>query len=127
MTNDSELSRRERQIMNAIYAAGEATAAEVVDAIQDPPSKTAVRTMLGILVEKKMLKYSKRGREYVYRPSGSIKKAGKSAMKGLIETFFGGSLENAIATHLADNRSKLDEEELKRIEELIKDARKNQN
>ena len=112
--------------MNAVYAAGEATAAEVVDSIQDAPSKTAVRTMLGILVDKNLLKYSKRGREYVYRPVGSTKKAGKSAFNKLIETFFGGSLENALSSHLADNRTHLDDAELKRIEKLIRDARKNQ-
>jgi BlaI family transcriptional regulator, penicillinase repressor len=124
--SENELSRRERQIMQAIYSVGEATAAQVVDLIADPPSRTAIRTMLTILVEKKQLKYYKRGREFVYQPCRPIEKAGKSAFKDLLQTFFGGSLENALASHLAEKNTPLDEDQLRRIEKMIRDKRKEQ-
>ena len=127
MDPDAKLSRRERQIMNAIYAAEEATAAEVVKQIPDPPSRTAVRTMLGILVEKKLLTYTKRGREYVYKPKHKRDQAGRHALRNLLHTFFGGSVEQALASHLADPKIDLNAKELKRLENLIRDAKQRKN
>lgn len=124
MDDQGDLSRRERQIMNVIYSLGEATAIQVVENLTDPPSRTAVRTMLGILVEKKLLTYSKRGREYIYSPTRSAKKAGRSAFKHLVDTFFGGSVEEALASHLADPKNKLDSDDLKRLEKIVRAARR---
>ena len=124
MDQSSKLSRRERQIMNVIYARKEATAAEVVAGVADPPSRTAIRTLLGILVEKGLLKYTKRGREYVYFSTDSPKKVGRSAFKNLLDTFFCGSVEDALTSHLSDPQSHIDDEELKRLEKIIRDARK---
>jgi predicted transcriptional regulator len=118
------LSRRERQIMDVIYARGEATAQEVLGQLADPPSKTAVRTLLRILEEKGHLKHSERGREYVYQPTQPRTRAGRSAFHRVLSTFFDGSLEKAVAAHLADSSVQLSDDELKRLSSLIQQARK---
>ncbi|MDZ4687653.1 MAG: BlaI/MecI/CopY family transcriptional regulator [Planctomycetaceae bacterium] len=117
------LSRRERQIMDIIYAQGAATATEVVSALPDPPSKTAIRTLLRILEEKGHLKHVQRGREYVYQPIQPRLRAGRSAFQRVLQTFFDGSLEKAVAAHLADSSSNLATEDLKRLADLIHQAR----
>ena len=118
------LSRRERQIMDVIYACGEASAAEVVERIPDPPTRTAVRTMLRILEEKGHLKHRKRGREFIYQPTRPRQRAGQSALRGVLATFFEGSLEKAVAAHLADPATEPTPEELKRLARLIREAKK---
>ena len=120
----SQLSRRERQIMNVIYARGEASASEVWEALPDRPSRTAVRTLLRILEEKGRLGHRKRGREFIYRPTRPRTRAGRSALLGVLETFFDGSLEKAVAAHLADPGVKLSPEELERLARLVRDARR---
>jgi BlaI family transcriptional regulator, penicillinase repressor len=126
MTRDfsQELSRRERQILDIVYARGEATAVQVVEDMADPPSRTAVRTLLGILEEKGHLKHRKEGKTYVYRPCRARTQAGQSALRRVLQTFFGGSLEQAVAAHLADEQSNLSAEELQRMVALIRQARK---
>jgi len=119
----SGLSRRERQIMDIVYAQGGATAVEVVRSLPDPPSKTAVRTLLRILEEKGHLKHVERGREFVYQPTQPRLRAGRSAFRRVLHTFFDGSLEKAVAAHLADSAGNLSAEELKRLAELIHQAR----
>jgi BlaI family transcriptional regulator, penicillinase repressor len=118
----NELSRRERQIMEIVFARGSATAIEVVGNIPDPPTKTAVRTLLRILEEKGHLKHVKRGREFVYQPIQPRKRAARSAFHRVLQTFFDGSLEKAVAAHLA-GPSKLSPEELERLEALIQQAK----
>jgi predicted transcriptional regulator len=118
------LSRRERQIMDIIYAQGEATAIQVLENLEDPPSKTAVRTLLRILEEKGHLKHIERGREYVYQPRQPRTRAGRSAFQRVLSTFFDGSLEKAVAAHLADSAADLSADELKRLANLIQQARK---
>jgi BlaI family transcriptional regulator, penicillinase repressor len=117
------LSRRERQIMDVVYGRGAATAVEVVENLPDPPSKTAVRTLLRILEEKGHLKHVQQGREFVYQPTRPRLKAGKSAFQRVLSTFFDGSLEKAVAAHLADSSAKLTAEELERLAEVIQQAR----
>ena len=123
MDPNVELSRRERQIMNVIYALGQATAIQVHSDLPDAPSPTSVRTTLGILVRKGWLKHSKDGRQYVYRPTKPGGREARRAFQSLLSTFFGGSIEEAVASHLANPRSKVSDEELERLEELIRDAR----
>jgi predicted transcriptional regulator len=120
---ESGLSRRERQIMDVIYAQGAATAVEVVRSLPDPPSKTAVRTFLRILEEKGHLKHATRGREYVYQPTRPKARAGRWAFRRVLNTFFNGSLEKAVAAHLADSPGSLGTDELKRLSKLIHQAR----
>jgi BlaI family penicillinase repressor len=117
------LSRRERQIMDVVFASGEVTAVEVADRLPDPPSKTAVRTLLRILEEKGHLKHVLRGREFVYQPTQSRLRASRSAFQRVLKTFFDGSLEKAVAAHLAAPASNLTAEELDRLATLIQQAR----
>ena len=124
MSGEANLSRRERQIMDIVYAHGDATATEVLGAMADPPSRTAVRTLLRILEEKGHLGHKKRGREFVYRPTRPRRRAGQSAIRRVVKTFFSGSLEKAVAAHMADPEADLSHEELERLADLIREARK---
>ncbi|HEY4313099.1 MAG TPA: BlaI/MecI/CopY family transcriptional regulator [Pirellulales bacterium] len=118
------LSRRERQIMDVIYAKGQATALEVTDSLVDGPGKTAIRTLLRILEEKGHLTHEQVGQTYVYRPTHAREVAGPSALKRILEIFFGGSLEQAVAAHLSETENDLDDQELKRLIDLVQSARK---
>ena len=117
-----ELSRRERQIMEIVYARGEASAAQVLEQLPDPPSYSAVRALLAILVEKGHLRHRSEQGRYIYAPTRRRAKAGRSALVRVLETFYEGSLERAVAA-LLQSDSKLTAEELKRIGELIEQAR----
>jgi BlaI family penicillinase repressor len=121
---ERNLSRRERQIMDIVYAKGEATAAEVHEAIPDPPSKTSVRTLLRILETKGHLTHFEVGPRYVYRAVRSRERVGKSSLRRVLDTFFEGSLERAVAAHLTDSAADLSPDKLKRLSQLINQARK---
>jgi predicted transcriptional regulator len=127
MDPTKDLSRRERQIMQIIFSRGSATAKQIVCEIPDPPSRTAIRTILTILVEKKLLKHKREGREFIYSPTGSKEKASRGALQNVLQTFFGGSIENLIASHFADPKTNNDPEALRRMEKLIKEARKKED
>ncbi|MHC4399205.1 MAG: BlaI/MecI/CopY family transcriptional regulator [Planctomycetota bacterium] len=127
MDERNQLSRRERQIMSVVYARGEASATEVWQSLSDRPSRTAVRTLLRILEEKGHLRHRKQGREFIYRPVRPRGRAGRSALHGVIETFFDGSLEKAVAAHLSDPGIEIPPEELKRLAQLIREARKRED
>src|SRR5262245_7939807 len=118
------LSRRERQIMDVVYSRGEATAADVLAGLPDPPTKTAVRTLLRILEEKGHLTHRQEGQAYVYRPSRPRGRAGRSALKRVLQTFFDGSMEKALAAHLGDAAAGVSPEELDRLADLIEQARR---
>jgi len=118
------LSRRERQIMDVIYQLGEATATEVMERLPDPPSYSAVRAMLRLLEEKGHLQHEQDGPRYVYKPTLAHEKAQRSALKHLVETFFEGSTEQAVAALLDLSKSKLSGDELDRLAELIDQAKK---
>ena len=124
MSAHPHLSRRERQIMDAVYGKGEATASDVLAAISDPPTRTAVRTLLRILEAKGHLHHCKRGREFVYRPTHSRESAGKSAFERAIRTFFDGSLERAVAAYLGDPGAEVPPDELRRLSTLIAQERR---
>jgi len=118
----SKLSRRERQIMDAIYPLGKATVAEVIERIPDPPSYSAVRAMLAILEEKGVLSHEQDGARYVYLPTVPVEKVRKSALKNLVNTFFDGSSKDAIAALI--DETKLSKTELQSLTELIEKAKK---
>ena len=124
MPDSSELSRRERQIMDAVFALGEATVNRVVETIPDPPTAMAVRRMMHILEEKGYLKRREEGREVVYLPREAKAKAGRSAFERVLETFFGGSLEEALATHLVAHKDGMSAAERDRLVALIEQSRK---
>lgn len=118
------LSRRERQIMEAIYRSPDATVAEIAAAISDPPSDGALRTLLAILERKGHLKKKKKGHRNVYTPRVARNKAARQALRQVLETFFGGSMENAFAAHLTDPGAGPDADELARLGRLIRKAKK---
>ncbi len=124
MSEHSKLSRRERQIMDAVFALGEATVNQVVETIPDAPTPMAVRRMMHILEEKGHLRRREQGREVVYLPKQSREKAGRSAFEKVLETFFGGSLENALSVHLMSRKDGVSTEERDRLVQLIEQARK---
>ena len=120
----TNLSRRERQIMDILYRMEQATAAEVQKHLPDPPSYSAVRAMLRVLEEKGHLKHTRQGPRYVFSPTIPRDKATKSALKHLLNTFFDGSMEQAVAALLSMSQKNLSEEELQRLSRLINQARK---
>jgi predicted transcriptional regulator len=121
---EAGMSRRERQIMDVIYARGEASALEVHAGMSSPPTTTAVRTLLRILEEKGHLTHRQEGMKYIYRPTRPRGRAGRSALRRVLQTFFDGSIEKAVAAHLADPAARLSTEDLERLAEMIREARK---
>ena len=123
MADPVQLSKRERQIMDVIYARGEATVAQVIAGIPDPPMRGALRTLLRIMENKGHLTHRKQGREFFYRPTQNRGQAGRSALGRVLDVFFGGSLESAVAAHLSDPRraAKISPDELRRLSDLIED------
>lgn len=119
----SNLSRRERQIMDVLYRDGQATASEVLAALPDPPSYSAVRAMLRILENKGHARHVAEGTRYVYQPTLPRDRAGRPALAGVLETFFDGSTEKAVAALLDLSRDELSEEQLDRLSQLIDQAR----
>lgn len=124
MKNSFRLSRRERQIMEILFARGEATVLQVTEALPDPPTTMAVRRMLHILVEKGQIQRRPEGREMVYAPRERKVKAGAGALQRVLETFFGGSLEEALAAHLLARKAGVSTAERDRLVSLIEQARK---
>jgi BlaI family penicillinase repressor len=118
------LSKRERQIMEAIYSRKSATAAEVRSAIPDPPSYSAVRATLQILVGKRLLTYHRKGRRYVYTPTIPHGRAQQSAIRQLLETYFDDSVEAAVAALIRMDGKKLSENDYRRLVELIQTVEK---
>jgi predicted transcriptional regulator len=114
------LSKRERQIMNAIYRRKSATASEVWESIPSPPSYSAVRATLKILENKGMLSHSKQGRKYLYLPTISHQRARLSALRQLVDTYFEGSVEATVAALIRADRKKLTHAEYGRLIDLIR-------
>ena len=108
--------------MEIVYARGEASAAQVLEELPDPPSYSAVRALLAILVQKGQLKHRAEQGRYIYAPTRRRAKAGRSALVRVLETFYEGSLEKAVAALLQAD-SKLSAAELERLSELIEQAR----
>jgi predicted transcriptional regulator len=119
-----DLSRRERQIMMIIYETGEATANEVMERLPDAPGYSAVRALLRLLVEKGHLFYEQDGPRYLYKPTVPREKASQSALKQVLNTFFGGSTEQAMAALLDLQDTSISEETLERLSKQIEMARK---
>lgn len=117
------LSRRERQIMDVLYSRNRAGAAEVREQLPDPPSYSAVRALLRVLEEKGHVRHEMDGQRYVYLPVIARSQVRKSALRHLVDTFFEGSAEEAVATLLDLTKADLTEEELQRLSRLIAQAR----
>ena len=121
---NTQLSRREREIMDVIYRSGRATAAEVLDQLAEPPSYSAVRALLRVLEDKGHLRHEEDGPRYVFLPTVPRERALQSALRQLLHTFFDGSTEQAVAALLDLSSTRLSDAELARLSQLIADARK---
>jgi predicted transcriptional regulator len=126
MTKSTEqhLSRRERQIMDVLHARGRASAADVLDALPEPPGYSAVRALLRILEEKGHVVHHRENARYVYVPRTPPEQARRSALKRVVSTFFRGSVSEAMAALLETADTGLSDAELARMQQLIKTARK---
>jgi predicted transcriptional regulator len=119
----TQLSRRERQIMDVVYRLGKATVTDVLERLPDPPSYSAVRALMRILEEKGHLSHEQDGPRYVYLPTVPRDAAQASALSHLVRTFFGGSAEAAVAALLDLPEHGMSEGELSRLSRLIEEAR----
>lgn len=117
-------SRREREIMAALYKLGKATAAQILDEIADPPSYTAIRTLLTILEKKGHVRHHSDGPRYVYEPRVARGEMGRRAMGSLLKTFYDNSVSDAVAAMLSQDDAQISAGELERLEKLIAKARK---
>jgi predicted transcriptional regulator len=124
MAHEQHLSRRERQIMDVLHARGQATAADVLAAIPDPPGYSAVRALLRILEQKGYAKHRRDGTRYVYLPRASRETASRSALKRVVSTFFQGSVTQTMAALLENADAGLSETELNKLQRIIEQARK---
>lgn len=123
MSDPANFSRRERQIMDIVYANGEATVVCIRENLPDPPSGMAIRRMLSILEEKGALKRRKQGRGFAYAARQGRKHAGRRALQHVLNTFFDGSVEQALATHLEKPDTDISDAEYERLAKLIADSR----
>src|SRR5947207_1373825 len=123
LTSSSQLSRRERQIMDILYKRGRATASEVMEDLPGNRHSSTVRTQLRVLEEKGHVSHEEEGLRYVYVPAVPRRAARKSALRHLVDTFFDGSAEQVVAAVLGGEGSRLNDKELDRIAELVARAR----
>ena len=120
----AELSRRERQVLDVLYRAGRATSAEVQKTMTNPPSYSAVRTFLRILEEKELVRHEQDGARYVYIPTVERARASRSALRHVLNTFFEGSVTQAISALLDDDSKHLSEKDWQRLSVMIEEARR---
>ena len=118
------LSRRERQMMDILYQRGRATAAEIHEALPEPPSYSAVRAKLRVLEEKGHVRHEEEALRYVYLPTMARDTARRSALRHMVSTFFAGSVEDTVAALLDISAADLSPKDLDRISNLIEQARK---
>ena len=124
MSVEVHLSRRERQIMDALHQRGRATAAEVQAALPEAPGNSAVRALLRILEDKGHIKHRREGARYVYLPRAKQETARRSALKRVVSTFFQGSVPQAMAALLETADTQLPDSELHKLQQIIEQARK---
>ena len=124
MSKAETLSRREREMMNIIFRSGKATAGEVMEAMPEPPSYSAVRATLRVLEQKGHLRHQHDGTRYVYMPTVNREKARMSALDQLLTTFFEGSAASVVAALIEKSAGNLSPADLDRLSLLIEDARK---
>ena len=117
------LSRRERQIMDILYQRGRASAGEIHGALPDPPTYSAVRAKLRVLEEKGHVRHEEESLHYVYLPTVARDTARRSALRHMVSTFFGGSVEQTVAALLDLSAAGLPKHDLDRISRLIEEAR----
>jgi predicted transcriptional regulator len=124
MLKIQQLSRREREMMNIIFTTGRATATNVMEAMADPPSYSAVRATLRVLEQKGHLRHQHDGTRYVYTSTVNRDRVRVSALDQLLTTFFDGSAANVVATLIERQKGKMSDQELDQLASLIEQARK---
>ncbi len=117
-------SRREREIMDALYKLGRASAAQILKLIPEPPTYTAIRTHLSILEKKGHVRHASDGTRYIYEPLVAREQMGKRAIDSLLKTFFDNSVERAVTALLSRKDADMSKEDLDRLSQLIEKARK---
>jgi BlaI family transcriptional regulator, penicillinase repressor len=117
------LSKREQQVMEIVYRQGEVSAVDVLEALPDRLSNSAVRTFLTILERKGHLTHVEQGGRFIYRPTRPRQNAARTALAGVLKTFFDDSVEKAVATLLSSKEHELSDEELERLQALIEQAK----
>ena len=120
----SVLTRRERHIMDILFRLGRATAEEVMKELSGNPSYSTVRTQLRVLEQKGHVRHEEVGRRFVYEPAVRRRAVSKSALRHVVDTFYGGSVEKVVAALLGGEAPRLSEPELKRLAEMVEKVRK---
>jgi BlaI family transcriptional regulator, penicillinase repressor len=115
----AELTRRERQLLEVLYKLGEATANEIGEAMPVQLANATVRTQLRVLEQKGMVKHRVDGKRFIYRPAIARKSAATKALRKVLDIFFKGSVDDALAAHLADPKTKLSYDQIQRLKELV--------
>jgi predicted transcriptional regulator len=122
--DEPDLSRRERQIMEALYRLGRASASDIREALPNPPSKTAVRTLLTILADKGHIRYESDGVRYIYEPVVPRDEKARNVIAGVMKTFFDNSVERVVSTLLDREEADVTPEQLDRLADIIERARR---
>ncbi|MBN8422208.1 MAG: BlaI/MecI/CopY family transcriptional regulator [Verrucomicrobia bacterium] len=123
MKKIAHLSRREREVMDLVFAQGEATLSQILEGMDSPPTRPALRSILTILEGKGQLKHRQEGREFIYQPVHSRAEVGQSTLSRVIGTFFGGSLTQALAAYLSDPGTRLTEAEVTELRTFLDRAK----
>ena len=118
-----DLSRRERQVMDILHRRGEATVAEIMEDLPDPPTYSAVRSVLRILGEKRLIRHREDGPRYVYYPAQATETARESALAHLVTTYFAGATEHAVTALLRMSDVDVPDAEIERLRNTIRRAR----
>lgn len=120
----SKLSRREREILEIIHRLGTPTLSQIIEEMDSPPVRAAVRTLMNVMERKGYVRHEKAGREFVYHATQSRTTEARSLLRGLLANFFDGSLKNALTSHFSDPASRLNDQELDELSMLLKDLKK---
>jgi predicted transcriptional regulator len=120
---DTGLTKRERQIMDVLYQRGRATAAEIMALVSGAPGYSTIRTQLRVLEAKGHVKHEEQGLRYIYMPTVPRRSAARSALRHLVDTFFDGSTAKAVAALLGGEASRVTDDDLERIAQLVQHAR----
>jgi predicted transcriptional regulator len=118
-----QLTKRERQIMDVLYRLGRATAAQIMERMPGAPGYSTIRTQLRVLETKGHVKHEEQGLRYIYMPTVPRHSAARSALRHLVDTFFDGSSAKAVAALLGGEASRVSDDDLERIAQLVRNAR----
>ena len=124
MSLSTQLSRREREVMDIIFARSEATLSQILEDMESPPTRPALRSILNILEGKGHLTHRQEGgREFIYQPVHSREEVGQSTLSRVIGTFFGGSLTQAMAAYLSHPQTQLSADEVAELRRFLDEAK----